>query len=363
MSYLNRFFIINTPLVTLFETPPDLPADQGTFADLVEQAQNLAHKLAAMRTLVDTHRVAYWGVLRPLQNRKSGLKRAITMMLDKRLSEGGLSAKQQRMVQRIICRTAKEFALQGDADMRALHDKYSEETLTEIEKAQAAEAQAYFERMMGESLDEEDEFDNIDDVLHASIERMRKQAEAKAKAKERRQKRKNKKSDQNAPEFDQGDIDIQASLRTLYRQLASVLHPDRESDPETKKRKTDLMSQANTAYGRGDLFSLLQLQIKADMTQNQIAATLARNNIYALTGLIEQRISALQQEIRDLEFETVAEFVLPSAVSITESALKSHLTKKQRDLQSDIIGLKEDMTEIESNAGLKRWLKHQDEDI
>jgi hypothetical protein len=314
-----------------------------------------------MRTLVDTHRVTHWGILRPLLNRKAGLRRAITLMLDKRLEEGSLSAKQQRMVKRIICRTAKEFALLGDHDMRALHDKYSEESLAEIEKAQAAEAQAYFEQMMGEALDENDDFENIDDVLHASIEQMRKQAEAKAKAKEKRKKRKGKTDDTAGLEM--LGVDTQASLRAIYRQLASALHPDREIDPDARKYKTDLMSEANTAYGRGDLLTLLQLQIKANMDEAQIASTLAQNNVYALTDLMQQRVQSLQRELRDLEFETVAEFVLPSAVSITAPTLKSHLTKLQRDLQSTITGLKSDMIDIETSPGLKRWLKGQDEEL
>lgn len=327
------------------------------FADLLSEAQMLSDKIEAMIALIESHRVRHWSVLRPLQNRKTGLRRAIATMLDRRLTEGGLSIKQRRMVQRIICKTAKEFALMGDEAMRTLHDKYSEETLSEIEKAQAAEAQAYFEQMMGESLDENEDFDNIDDVLHASIERMRKQAEAKARAQEKRNKRKNRKvEDQEKIGFD-----IQTSLRSLYRQLASTLHPDRESDAQEKKRKTDLMSEANTAYKRGDLFALLQLQIKADMTESQIATAMAKHNVYAMTDLIQQRIDTMQQELRDIQFEAVSEFVLPSAISLTAPTLKSHLNKQQIDLQSSITGLKNDMIEIETSAGLKRWLKSQED--
>lgn len=353
--------IINKSLVTLLHAQPQISADHGTFAECVEQAQAISDRIAAMRTLVDTHRVTHWGILRPLLNRRAGLRRAITLMLDKRLAEGALGAKQQRMVKRMICKTAKEFALLGDHDMRALHDKYSDESLAEIEKAQAAEAQAYFEQMMGEALDENDDLENIDDVLHASIERMRKQAQAKAKAKEKRQKRKNKAED--TPNLDMLGVDTQASLRAIYRQLASALHPDRESDPDIKQHKTDLMSEANTAYGRGDLFMLLQLQIKANLDESQIASTLAQNNVYALTELMQQRIESLQRELRDLQFETVAEFVLPSAASITAATLKSHLTKLQRDLQSTITGLKSDMIDIETSIGLKRWLKGQDDEL
>ena len=77
--------------------------------------------------------------------------------------------------------------------------------------------------------------------------------------------------------------------------------------------------------------------------------------------LLQQKLHHLQRAHRDLEIETVAEFVLPSAVSITAPLLKLHLTKTQRDLQSNINDLKADMVTMTTSAGLKRWLKEQAE--
>ena len=121
------------------------------------------------------------------------------------------------------------------------------------------------------------------------------------------------------------------------------------------------MSAANTAYSSGDLFALLQLQMKANLSEAQIAASLATDKISALSTMLQQQLHALQRAHRDLEIETVAEFVLPSAVSITAPLLKSHLNKTQRDLQSNINDLKADMVSMTTSAGLKRWLKEQAE--
>lgn len=41
-------------------------------------------------------------------------------------------------------------------------------------------------------------------------------------------------------------------LRNVFRQLASAVHPDRESDPDERDRKTALMSEANAAYANLD---------------------------------------------------------------------------------------------------------------
>ena len=346
-------------VITTRQTTGPISPEHLAFFALIDDAKAFSDKTTALRALVDHYRVTYWGVIRPLQQRQAGLKRAIVVMLDNKLTEFALSAKQQRLLKRTICRTAKDFAMQGDDDMRIFHDKHSEETLTEIEKAQAEEAKAYFEQMMGESLDGEEAFDNIDDVLHAGIERMRKQAQAREKVKEKRRKRSGKSASDSG--LDALAFGTKESLRAIYRQLASALHPDREIDPSKRSQKTKLMSAANTAYSSGDLFALLQLQMKANLSEAQISASLAADRISALSLLLQQKLHHLQRAHRDLEIETVAEFVLPSAVSITAPLLKLHLTKTQRDLQSNINDLKADMVTMTTSAGLKRWLKEQAE--
>ena len=350
---------MNSGIVITRQESGPISIEQQEFTALVDEAKSLAEKTASLRALIDEHRVTFWGIVRPLQARQAGLKRATILMLDEKLSIEGLTAKQQRQIKRIICRTAKEFAQKGDAEMRLLHDKHSEETLAEIEKSQADEAKSYFEQMMGEDLDEEDDFENIDDVLHASIERMRKQAEAREKVKEKRRKRAGKSAVDHGLAED--DFDTKATLRAIYRQLASALHPDRETDPVKRTYKTSLMSEANTAYEQHDLFTLLQLQSKANLTEKQITASLSVEKIPALIQLLEHRIQLLRRALRDIEIETVAEFVLPSAVSITAPSLKSHLKKTQLDLMSNITDLKADMVNMSTRIGLKRWLKEQDE--
>ena len=346
-------------IITSRQTAGPVSPEQLAFSALIDDVKTLSDKTTALRTLVDHYRVTCWGVVRPLQQRQAGLKRTIVVMLDNKLNDAALSARLQRSLKRIICRTAKDFALQGDHDMRLLHDKHSEETLAELEKAQAEEARAYFEQMMGESLDDEEAFDNIDDVLHASIERMRKQAQAREKTKEKRRKRAGKAA--SGTGLATLEIGTKDSLRAIYRQLASALHPDRETEPSKRSQKTKLMSEANTAYSSGDLFALLQLQMKADINEAQIAVSLAADKISALSVLLQQKLHELRRVHRDLEIETVAEFVLPSAVSITTPLLKSHLNKTQRDLQSSINDLKADMVNLTTSAGLKRWVKEQEE--
>lgn len=282
----------------------------------------------------------------------------MVLWLDLRVKSKSLTTKQQRLLRRTICKLALEFALDGDQEMRILHDAYSEETLSEIEQAQAAEAQAYFEEMMGQSLNEEKPFETVDDVLHARFEQIRKQSEARAKAKENR---KNKRS-KSAQLLDSERMveDADSALRTIYRQLASALHPDRETDPTRRSYKTQLMSNANTAYKRRDLLALLQLQYQANLTDEKIASSLAQEKIKALIALLTDRMRLMHRELRDIELQAASEFVLAPSTIIHAASLEYHLKSLERKLQDNISEIKQDMTSIQTDAGLKRWLKEQD---
>lgn len=296
--------------------------------------------------------------LKPLQRRQETLRKSMVIWLDQRLEKGGLPTRHQKLMHRLICKLALDFALAGDHNMRALHDAHSDESLADIQQAQAREAQAYFEQTMGRELEEDEPFETVDDVLHAKFEQLRKQAEQRESQKEKRKNKRTKSASQLQAE--QLLADAQGALRTIYRQLASAVHPDRESDPIERARKTQLMSDANTAYGRGDLLTLLHLQLEANLTETQIASNLAHDKIVALTSVITHRTQGIQRELRDVELDAISEFGMSPAATVTEASLSRHLATLQRRFHSEITAIKSDLLTVRDDAGLKRWLKEQE---
>lgn len=49
-------------------------------------------------------------------------------------------------------------------------------------------------------------------------------------------------------------------IRTLFRRLTAVLHPDKVQDDAERARRTAIMQELNSAYDRGDLAALLALE-------------------------------------------------------------------------------------------------------
>jgi len=338
------------------EAPDSL--EQAQFDTLLEQGKTLSAKLGTLKTVIDQHRRLYASTVPVLQKKQDSLRRAMVLWLDQRLKGEGLTARQERLIRRLICSIAMEFAMRGDRVMRALHDVHSEESLADIERAQAAEAEAYLKEAMGAEFGEDQVFENLDDVLHAKFDFMRKEAEARARNRAARRAKKSKLSaaDQQAAD------DVESALRSLYRKLASALHPDRESDDEVRAHKTQLMSEANTAYERRDLLALLELQTKAQLPEATLTTALARKKLVALTDLMRERLTAIHREIRDMELQATAEFLLPASMTIHEASLKHHLNSRKRDMLLELRRLNEELTSVKTDTGLKRWLKEQTTD-
>ncbi|MCX6936970.1 MAG: hypothetical protein NTU80_03595 [Verrucomicrobia bacterium] len=51
-------------------------------------------------------------------------------------------------------------------------------------------------------------------------------------------------------------------IATIYKQLAKVLHPDLEQNPERRAQKENLMQELTVAYRAGDLHTLLRLELE-----------------------------------------------------------------------------------------------------
>ena len=246
--------------------------------------------------------------------------------------------------------------------MQALHDAHSPHSLADEEKAATLDLQQAMEDVFGESLGDADApFQSMDDLMRAAAQKMQASNAARAEAKAQRKAKKKKSATQHKKEelAAAQAQDATGALRTLYRQLASALHPDRETDPQEQLRKTVLMKEANAAYERRDLLALLQLQVRADVADADKVATMATEKLAALTALLKERVSVLTREIHVLERQALHEFDLPPYSPFSEAILKRHLVMQQQNLQADIAMMQQDLVRVQDDAHFKRWLKQQ----
>lgn len=337
---------------------------QKRFNQLVTQTETLVRTIESTRLAMDTHRVLHACSLAPLEKERDGHMRRMALWLAERLKKKGLTAKQKAYTGEILCGLAGSLALKGDAQMQALHDAHSPDSLEDVQWDATSDMQRMMEEMLGESLGDGDmPFESMEALLHAAKQKMQASVEQEAQAKAQRAAKKKKSPTQlkkDALAAAQAQ-DADGALRTLYRQLASALHPDREPDPQEQLRKTALMKEANAAYERRDLLALLQLQLQADLADADHVASLAQEKLSALTALLKERVAVLNQELRVLQHQAIEEFDLPPYAPFSEANLKHHLRTQQQDLQADIAMMQQDLQRVQDDAYFKRWLKEQQE--
>lgn len=344
-------------LVALHFAGAALTPAQQRFNRLLKRIDTLSGKLQALITLADGHRVAYVNTLDPLERQQQDLMRRMALYLHGRLQQPGLSAAQKQVATEIVCYLSEALAMEGDAEMQALHDALSPDSLEDKSRDAADELQSMLEALLGVSLDE----DGADptprtpeEVLRAGMEQVRAEQ---ARLQEARAARPNARQRKAA----QQSADAQSALRTVYRQLASALHPDRETDPAEHTRKTALMSEVNAAYERRDLTALLQLALRVEQVDAGSVARMAQEKIVALTQLLKEQVAALEQDVWRMEQRLREEFTgSPHGhLTLTAASLKRALREQQQDLQMQIAQMERELALVQNDARLKRWLKEQ----
>jgi len=339
---------------------------QKRFNQLLSKTEALAKQIEETSQLADAHRVVATRTMAPLEKERTALMRQMVVWLDERLQRKGLSKRQKAMAREILCHLAAAVVGTGDEAMRALYATHSATTLEEEERADAADMKMFMENISGEKLGDDDtSFDSMEDLLRANMAKMQERAAADEAARASRKANRKKSAAQLKAEAraKAQTEDATGALRTIYRQLVSALHPDRETDHAEQLRKTALMKEANAAYEKRDLLALLQLQLRADLVDASQMASMAKEKLAALTALLKDRVKVLTQELFMAEQRIMDEFNLPIYATVSATALRRHLVEQELDLREEIDIMKQDLALVQDDARFKRWLKEQHEGV
>jgi hypothetical protein len=155
------------------------------------------------------------------------------------------------------------------------------------------------------------------------------------------------------------EADAKSAIRTVFRQLASALHPDREPDEQERLRKTGLMSEVNAAYEKNDLSTLLRLQMQAALASEAGAARLADDKLAALSLLLKEQVAAREDDLAQLESRLSREVCVPVSAQRDPVQMAQDLQRLQAQQRQEAEGLSADLQRIQNGAELKRWLKEQ----
>lgn len=355
------------PELALAEQPvaraPAASAATRAFNFQLTRIQKLKGQLRELDALAQQHREAVNEQVNPLQQAHRAAMRDMAVLIDARLAGKSLSAPLRQVATELLCSMALTLARDGDAEMAALHDRHASLNLSGIGAQRAQVLRAEIEAALGAPLHDLPPDASEQAVLAAGMARLRQQQEdAHARRTQAAEKKKaSRKKPVAAARLKAEAEQTQASdlLRTLFRRLASALHPDRERDAGARERKTQLMSEANAAYGRKDLVALMELQQAAALIDPGANADWADDKLAAMTVLLKRQVAELERERAGRQDALCHEFQVPYGLGVTPRTLQSVILEQIEALEMALQLMAHDLERVQSDTGFKRWLKQQ----
>jgi hypothetical protein len=351
------------------------PAQQR-FNELLAHIERLSGQIQRLETWSDRHRYAHIQALRESVQQAQVHRKSLLLFVHERLQTADLTDRQQRMARGLVRVWIGQLSAAADPQVQALVDEYvSEEDTQEAAEEQAEAAQAMRERIedaLGQPLNKPSQYQTPEEMLQAGMRQWQQQQEAnEAKKNAKRTARKAQKQAQKknaaaekgeVPVGLMRELDAKSAIRTIFRQLASALHPDREPDEQERLRKTALMSEVNAAYEKNDLTTLLRLQMQVAQVNPQNKAGTARmadDKLIAMSLLLKEQVAALEDDLAQLESRLSRELCVPVRAEADEAVMAQSLQRLQADQRYITDTLAADLRRIQNDAELKRWLKEQ----
>lgn len=348
-------------LVMSAQAGPSLSPAARSFQQQLARIERLKQQLADMEALRLRFVPLFESALSPLRSAHRQRLRDMALLLDRRLQGTSLTSVQHRTALEILCNLTAGLAAQGDAEMAALHDRYSPRNLAQKAEDEVEGLREMLSDVYGVDLPPDMDASSPEAMRAATMERLRQQADAKrAKREAAAAKRKAKKAPTAAQTQAQAQQqDAEHSLRSLYRQLASALHPDRETDEASRALKNALMSEVNAAYAQRDLVALMHLQVRAQLADAQAVARMDEQKLAGMTRLLKEQVAGLERERAARQMELVHTFELSRPTEVNDRDLQRHLALRAQDLQAQLSVMQADLERVQNNASFKRWLAEQ----
>ena len=336
---------------------------QKRFNELLARIEVLTHQVQRLQAWSDRHRHAHVQALYTAAQEVRELRKNLLLFLHEQLHSADLTAQQQRMARNKLRSLMDLLSPLADPQVQALADLYADDEVDQEEAQELAEAaervRAKIEAALGQPIDNPSQYRTPEAMVAAGMRQWQRQQEADDDRKAAKRAARKAKNKPLAEKAEVQQTDAKTTLRTIYRQLASALHPDREPDEQERKRKTSLMSEVNAAYEKADLSTLMRLQMQVTQVDPQASARMADDKLQAMCLLLKEQVSALEDDLDQMQFRLSRELCIPVRADADEAAMTQALQRMQADQRHEVESLESDLRRIAHEAELKRWLKEQ----
>jgi hypothetical protein len=327
--------ISNVRIVSITPGPDHsrLSKEQKTFNALIKKIEGRRVRLAAWEEAIPPYQRKYASELLPLVESLRDLQVKMVHCLDRVSGQKGLTGTERRMIAGMITELAGDLlAGRDDSELKAIYNRHSRSDYDSEEAAAIKGMKSVLEDVLGFELGDDLDMNSAEDML----KRVQAQHDADRQAREERLMKRRKSAKQVAREARQQaeEQQISQSIREVYRKLASALHPDRETDPQERDRKTVLMQRVNQAYGKNNLLQLLELQLELEHIDQAAINNIGEGRLEHYNKILKEQLVELEQEILLVESRFRAQFGISPFMDVSPATI-------MRDLAGDIVVLQQ----------------------
>ena len=281
-------------------TGPVNPA-QRSFNRLIERIRRGRERLAAWEALIARIPGRVIAELQPIEQEIRACQRRLLALLQPVLAGQGrakderLSRRHRRAARTLLLEIIDDLLEDGpDPELEALHDRYSDVSLAEASRQDLELAEILFGEVFGGDITQGHKASNVEELMEHTAGRLAEEAQARAEA---ARGHRSARAVNAAARKAQSEHEATQSVREIYRKLASALHPDRETDPAERERKTRLLQRANQAYARDDLLELLALQVEVEQIDASALANLPEARLRRYNQVLLEQARTLEAQV------------------------------------------------------------------
>ena len=154
-------------------------------------------------------------------------------------------------------------------------------------------------------------------------------------------------------------LEQRLSVERLFRQLAKVLHPDREQNESLKAEKHILMSKCLRARQEKDINTLLELYCEH---VGDLPDDLSDNSHEELISALQQQLRQLQMELRQLRFgDPLHTQIVERYSSVNDADCERRIMGHADSLDIEIANTRQLVSQLKSQIGLADALEQRRE--
>jgi hypothetical protein len=318
---------------------------QKAFNRLIAEIEKRRAALAEWETFGLDFQRKYNDEFVPLLSRFDSVRSELVHRLDQAYDTKGLTKTERGTIEDLIVHLARELlASVDDPAIAEIHRRYSGPD-PEVE-AIAPEVRRVPERH--EQRDPQDEREDghreAKDEYHANRKKSpkRQAAEERARAEQ---------------------AEVHLSIREVYRKLASVLHPDRESDPVERERKAGLMQRVNIAYASRSLLDLLEIQLELEHIDQAALDNISDDRLKRWNTVLKEQLSELDMELEEVQFGFMMKSRMNLMQVVSPKNVKRALTMNISNVREWIKAFEADVRVFDHDERLKPWLKRMKSEL